>query len=331
MVKEASELQKEVCKKDIEKELVTPYDIIDYTYSNARLNEIMNGTIKTKNSGNNQIANTLTCNVENFGVCVPEATKKGYAEAYEGDSINLEQPNSQTRRGRVGHGVAQTLTTQPQQAVVVPIGNSPKHNNKITEFELSDKMKKYINSYNDKYKVGDGNLVINREVACTITTREGTARADSCNYISTEMPENQNVAGVDLVPYQIRKLTPRECFRLMDFDDDDFDACVNVGISNAQLYKQAGNSIVVAVPYYIIRSLIEAGVFEYEPPYEVIVNGKLFFSEKQAVEYFDNKGTKEEIVEEKTESSYNKQTEYIFDQNKLIDLLLREGIISIKN
>lgn len=52
-------------------------------------------------------------------IFVKEATKKGYAEAVEGDSINLEQPNSKTRRGRVGHGVAQTLTTSPQQGVVV--------------------------------------------------------------------------------------------------------------------------------------------------------------------------------------------------------------------
>lgn len=48
---------------------------------------------------------------------VKEATKKGYAEAYPGDSINLEQPNSKTRRGRVG--VAQTLTTSCNQAVVL--------------------------------------------------------------------------------------------------------------------------------------------------------------------------------------------------------------------
>ena len=48
-----------------------------------------------------------------------EATIKGYAEAFEGDSINLEQPNSKTRRGRVGKGVAQTLTTSCNQAVVI--------------------------------------------------------------------------------------------------------------------------------------------------------------------------------------------------------------------
>ena len=51
-------------------------------------------------------------------VIVREATKQGYAEAYEGDSINLEQPNSKTRRGRVGRQVAQTLTTSCNQAVV---------------------------------------------------------------------------------------------------------------------------------------------------------------------------------------------------------------------
>lgn len=52
-------------------------------------------------------------------VIVKEATKQGYAEAYEGDSINFEQPNSKTRRGRVGHQIAQTLTTSPQQGVVI--------------------------------------------------------------------------------------------------------------------------------------------------------------------------------------------------------------------
>ena len=72
VVKEPSELQKEVCNKAMEQGLMKPYDIIDYTYSNARLGEIMNGKIQTKNGTDNQIANTLTCNVENMGVCVPE-------------------------------------------------------------------------------------------------------------------------------------------------------------------------------------------------------------------------------------------------------------------
>ena len=54
---------------------------------------------------------------------------------------------------------------------------------------------------------------------------------------------------------RIRKLTPKETFRLMGFSDKDFDAAQKVGISNSQLYKQAGNSIVVDVLYYIYREL----------------------------------------------------------------------------
>jgi DNA (cytosine-5)-methyltransferase 1 len=49
---------------------------------------------------------------------IPEATKKGYAVAEEGDSINLSQPKSKTRRGRVGKGVAQTLDTGMQQYTI---------------------------------------------------------------------------------------------------------------------------------------------------------------------------------------------------------------------
>lgn len=52
-------------------------------------------------------------------VLVREATKKGYSEAIAGDSINLEQPNSKTRRGRVGKEIAQTLMTSCYQAVVM--------------------------------------------------------------------------------------------------------------------------------------------------------------------------------------------------------------------
>lgn len=54
---------------------------------------------------------------------------------------------------------------------------------------------------------------------------------------------------------RIRKLTPRECWRLMGFSDEDFDKAKAAGISDTQLYKQAGNSIVVDVLMAIFRSL----------------------------------------------------------------------------
>lgn len=56
---------------------------------------------------------------------------------------------------------------------------------------------------------------------------------------------------------RIRKLTPKECWRLMGFDDKSFKAAEQVN-SNSQLYKQAGNSIVVDVLYYIFVELYKA-------------------------------------------------------------------------
>lgn len=184
VVKEPSELQKEVCNKAMEKGLMTPYDIIDYTYSNARLGEILKGTIKTKNSSDNQIANTLTCNVENMGVCVPnpptmlipEKTKKGYAEACVGDGVYIDRPHQ--KRGCVQNGMIQTLKCSGQDVGVV---------------------------------VADPTL-------------------------------------------RIRKLTPKECWRLMGFSDEDVEKAAKV-CSNSQLYKQAGNSIVVNVLMAIFKEL----------------------------------------------------------------------------
>lgn len=55
---------------------------------------------------------------------------------------------------------------------------------------------------------------------------------------------------------RVRKLTPRECWRLMGFTDEDFDKAEKVN-SNTQLYKQAGNSIVVQVLEAIFEEMYE--------------------------------------------------------------------------
>ena len=54
---------------------------------------------------------------------------------------------------------------------------------------------------------------------------------------------------------RIRKLTPRECYRLMGFSDEDFDKAKEVN-SDSQLYKQAGNSIVVNVLMEIFKEML---------------------------------------------------------------------------
>ena len=109
-------------------------------------------------------------------VKVNVANKKGYEEANPGDYVNITYPGSKTKRGRVGKGVAHTLTC------------------------------------------GDGNAVITENV-------------------------------------RIRKLTPRECLRLMGWKDEQIDKIVAAKISGTQQYRQAGNGIVVQVLESIFKAL----------------------------------------------------------------------------
>ena len=55
--------------------------------------------------------------------------------------------------------------------------------------------------------------------------------------------------------FRIRKLTPRECFRLMGVDDKDIDKIQSSGVSNSAQYKLAGNSIVIDVLFHLFRKM----------------------------------------------------------------------------
>ena len=123
-------------------------------------------------------------------------------------------------------------------------------------------------------KTRRGRVQENETISPTITATEtGVCRiekADGCytnqspsftrlplEGLSRTLKADSHPAGV-YDGIRIRKLTPKECFRLMGFSDKDFDAAKNVGVSNSQLYKQAGNSIVVDVLYYIYVELYKA-------------------------------------------------------------------------
>ena len=71
-----------------------------------------------------------------------------------------------------------------------------------------------------------------------------TRRGRVGHQISQTIQCNDNI-GVIAENIKIRKLTPLECWRLMGFNDEDFEKAANIPTSNTQLYKQAGNSIVV--------------------------------------------------------------------------------------
>ena len=85
-------------------------------------------------------------------------------------------------------------------------------------------------------------------VAPTQTTQCGNTTSSATVLIDNKI-ENVGIT--------VRKLIPLECWRLMGFDDEDFYKAQNVGISNSQLYKQAGNSIVVKVLEKIFLNLFK--------------------------------------------------------------------------
>lgn len=188
----------------------------------------------------------------NPSVLVREATKTGYAEAVEGDSINLEQPNSETRRGRVGHGVAQTLTTSPQQAVVelAIIDDIYKNRDEriYTEYSPALRSERYgLKVAEPKIDV-IGNYSPSNHDASRIVSAEGLAPTVKENHGTVTATTTSNL--------RIRKLTPKECYRLMGFSDEDYYKAEKVN-SNTQLYKQAGNSIVVNVLMKIFEELFK--------------------------------------------------------------------------
>ena len=147
------------------------------------------------------------------GIPIKNATKKGYINACDGDGVDLAYPDSKTRRGRVQKKLSQTLDTSDSKGVVIGAsrGRNPENPSDRTVGSPTEQR-----------------LEINKQ---------GTS-----NTITTVQKDNYVVYN----NYRIRKLTPKECWRLMGCSDEDFHKAEQVN-SNSQLYKQAGNAIVVDV------------------------------------------------------------------------------------
>lgn len=156
---------------------------------------------------------TLTAQ-DRHGIAIREATKKGYKVAKEGDSVNLQYPGSETRRGRVGKSVANTLEANGinQGVVINPLKGKTR---KSWRYEQ--------------------NVITKNSMVRSLKSSLGGV---------PELIENCENGTNQLV---IRKLTPLECWRLQGFTDEQFYKAKNDGVSDSQLYKQAGNSVTVNV------------------------------------------------------------------------------------
>ena len=201
-------------------------DNIDYvellpqlqTEVTTRLVDVLEDEVDKKYYLSDEKAEKLVMNIDSDKVIgVREATKQGYAIAEQGDSVNVSYPTSKTRRGRVGKQVAQTLQAgEVNQGVV-------------------------INPLKGKTDYG-------WHFEQAVYDSQGITRTVKANGGSGNIPKT--IEGL-----RIRKLTPLECWRLQGFTDEQFYKAQNDGISNSQLYKQAGNSVTVNVVDAIVREL----------------------------------------------------------------------------
>lgn len=198
---------------------------------------------------------------------IREKTKRGYKEAYEGDGVYLNRPHQ--KRGVVQHQMIQTLKTSGNGVGVGVVVSEPK-----------------IIRVGKTKSGGQRSEIISGEgiSSCLSAT----------DYKQPKQIENN---------LRIRKLTPLECFRLMGFDDEDFNKIT--GISNTQLYKQAGNSIVVDVLVHLFESLFKA--LESNKRAEIIKQPTLFDLDKE-----------EEFMEEKQKLITN---ENMIKWNEIDDLI----------
>lgn len=173
-------------------------------------------------------------------VGIRQATQKGYIECEIGGVADFSYPTSKLRRGRVQGGghVCPTLTSQSMgicriEKIVRGGQDGMQHSDNIAE--RSTEMAKVGQISNEGSQCGS----VYSDNGNSPTLTAGT-HGDANSKVCTE--------------YRIRKLTPKECWRLMDFSDADFHKAEKVN-SNTQLYKQAGNSIVVNVLVAILGQL----------------------------------------------------------------------------
>lgn len=97
----------------------------------------------------------------------------------------------------------------------------------------------------------------NAEEGDVVDAFNGVVHKDGLSPTITTRPEGKKTAILPCVKGpRIRKLTPKECWRLMGYTDEDFDNAKNAGVSNSQLYKQAGNAIVKQVLMAIFKQML---------------------------------------------------------------------------
>ena len=261
--------------KTLEENNVEDGDYIDAYNHNVK--KEVSGTILTGVSFRNQ-SFVATKDTKQFPkILIKNATKQGYLEATEGDGIDISS-RMQYHRGTVQKGKTQTLSTMGGEnngVVVLKRGYSIE----IKEEKENANGVDVLGNYS-KSNFGQTQIVNKNGLAPTFTENHGEVTAiidkpkvlggigekksnNGTQWYQHDRIYDDNVAitiTTECNPYykndlRIRKLTPRECFRLMGVRDDDFNKVVKNQSDNS-LYHLAGDSIVVNVLMAIFKEMI---------------------------------------------------------------------------
>ena len=166
-------------------------------------------------------------NADNFGLPIKSKIKDGYQVAYPGDSIDTAFSGLNSRRGRVGSQIAHTLTTSATQTYYfIDLNPDPK----LTEIA------RCITARHDSG-------ISNRKAEHSGVFVENSDVLDDNEKFAVAFVEPNGEVHIG----RIRKLTPRECWRLQGFTDEHFDKARATGLSDSRLYKMAGNAVTVNV------------------------------------------------------------------------------------
>ena len=194
---------------------------------------------------------------EILGLPIKVKTKSGYQTALPGDSIDLAYPNLNSRRGRVGKDMAHTITTSPNQgyyAMCIDMNPEPK----VTELArcITSRQDSGIGSHKGEKS---GVIVMEEPRAILNPFKPRTRQLGRRVKESNEPMFTLTVTDRHGVIYNglIRRLMPIECWRLQGFTDEQFNKVKAAGMSDAQLYKQAGNAVSVPVAEAIARNILE--------------------------------------------------------------------------
>lgn len=253
---------KDMLEDEVDEKYYLSDKMINFFYKNEQVQKEKGNGFRFNVTDGNVIAKTITTRAgsrmdDNF-LKIKEATKQGYKEAFEGDGVNISS-RMKYQRGNVQKESIQTITTSGGNDRGVVIKSKCKR----------------LESLVEKTDFEEGK-VLNMDLY-NQTTNENISQC------LTEPHHNSQRLFDGL---RIRKLTPKECWRLMGFDDEDFekakwytkeetDKIIGTQypknktkkvfskdgrlerMSNTQLYKQAGNSIVVNVLEAILRRLLK--------------------------------------------------------------------------